>query len=248
MRQSWVDTETCDLAGVTIKVGRKDFSSLKTTRDTVYVLKGRSFFEQYQHLFASNPPDNILEIGVFEGGSIMLFADIWEEATLVGIDLRAQNNEVIKHLQNLGFSERVKLFYSVSQDDQNKIVNIINNAFKSKIDLVIDDASHRYKFTKSTFEIVFPHISNGGHYIIEDWGWAHWRAWQTTNHLTDQVAMSNLVFELVMSSASSPEIIGKVTIDSRMCIVEKSRECPPLGDGFKLDDIYLARGKKLNLI
>jgi hypothetical protein len=178
----------------------------------------------------------------------MLFADMWEKAKIVSIDMQPQNDEVIKHLEKLGLSDRVKLFYGIRQENRNKIVEILEGELESKVDFVVDDASHRYGFTKATFQIVFPYLINGGYYVIEDWGWAHWKEWQAPNHYSGDVAMSNLVFELIMASASSPRIIAKVIVNSNMCIIEKSLNCPPLDSTFKLDDLYFSRGKKLNLI
>ena len=41
-------------------------------------------------------------------------------------------------------------------------------------DLIIDDASHLYSETKTSFETLFPQLRPGGLYIIEDWSWGCW--------------------------------------------------------------------------
>jgi hypothetical protein len=180
----------------------------------------------------------------------MLFADLWTSATIVGIDLRPRNDHVIDHLAKLGLSQRIRLHHEVSQSDRERVTNIIESSFVGEIDIIIDDASHQYHFTKATFEITFPYLANGGLYIIEDWAWAHWKNWQGENLFSRSPAMSNLVFQLVMASASSSNIIANVSIDSNICVIEKSKNCPPLNKNktFKLDDIYFLRGKKLDLI
>ena len=41
------------------------------------------------------------------------------------------------------------------------------------VDLVIDDASHRYPETVASFEVLFPRLRTGGLYVIEDWTAEH---------------------------------------------------------------------------
>jgi hypothetical protein len=45
------------------------------------------------------------------------------------------------------------------------------------VDLVIDDASHIGHLSRLTFDYVFPYVTNGGLYIVEDWGTGYWDTW-----------------------------------------------------------------------
>jgi hypothetical protein len=51
--------------------------------------------------------------------------------------------------------------------------------------------------------------------VLEDWGWLHWKndPWQTDeSYFCGKPALTNLLFELTMALASSPEAISRVDI------------------------------------
>ena len=62
-------------------------------------------------------------------------------------------------------------------------------------DVVIDDGCHYRKETQNSFRILWPHVSAGGWYIIEDWAVGYWSD-QPQYH-----GMVELVEELVQSAA-----------------------------------------------
>ena len=49
----------------------------------------------------------------------------------------------------------------------------IGNA-KGKFDIIIDDASHRDKETRNSFNCLWQFVNPGGWYIVEDWA-AHYK-------------------------------------------------------------------------
>jgi predicted O-methyltransferase YrrM len=134
-------------------------------------LKPQSFFEMYDRFLAGRTPERVLEVGVFQGGSGLLFADKWPGARISGLDLQPRNDAVQRHAVRFGFSDRLKFYYGVSQADERAVLRIIDQDLDGSPDVVIDDASHLYPLTKRTFEIVFPRLARGGVYIIEDWAW-----------------------------------------------------------------------------
>ncbi len=71
--------------------------------------------------------------------------------------------------------ERLKPFWAVDQQDSARLREIWQTEFRAPLDLVIDDASHLYGPTKTSFETLFPLLRPGGLYIIEDWAWGHWK-------------------------------------------------------------------------
>ncbi|HVG52095.1 MAG TPA: class I SAM-dependent methyltransferase [Xanthobacteraceae bacterium] len=244
MRQLWINEDKCVLDDVPFTVGKSNFSTLKTTDNNIFVLKGQSFFNKYDGYFGPIEPHNVLEVGIFEGGSAILLADKWSEAKIVGIDIRDPNPSVAKHIATMGFSDRISLHYNVSQNDANRVTTILDKEFgKEPIDIVIDDCSHLYDLTKATFNTVFPRLKPGGYYVVEDWAWAHWRDWQDgTKGWPDQPALTNLLFEIIMTSASSSWLISDIYVNSNFFIVKKAESCPAL-QNFNLDKNYLLRGK-----
>ena len=112
------------------------------------------------------------------------------------------------------------------------------------IDFVLDDASHLYGPTRATFEALFPMVRPGGTYVIEDWGWAHWAGspWQDgSGPYGDEPGMSNLLFELVMLSATRPDIVGSV--DARFHEVVIVRGPARLDAPIVLEQLYANRGR-----
>ena len=244
MRQVWTSEDECLLDDVPFAVGKGNYSALKTTDQGLFVLKGKSFFDKYDGYFGLVAPQNVLEVGVFEGGSAILLADKWESAKIVGIDIRDPNPSVARHIKKMGFSDRISLYYNVSQNDDGRVNRILDQEFgREPIDIVIDDCSHIYELTKATFNNVFPRLRPGGYYVVEDWAWAHWKDWQDgTKGWPDQPALTNLLFEVTMISASSSWLISDVYVNSNFFVVKKSMNCPALQD-FNLEKHFVLRGK-----
>ena len=69
--------------------------------------------------------------------------------------------------------------FATSQCDGEMLRQIVLSELADELDLVVDDASHTYEETKTSFELLFPLLSPGGIYVIEDWSWAHNSAYQS---------------------------------------------------------------------
>jgi len=238
MEQRWQSETECVLRGVPIRhlPGGHEL----TNDERMVVLKPRAFFDAYAAMAAGMAVESVLEIGVFEGGSIALLADIWPTAKLVGIDKRGKNPAVLRHLERFNYMNRVKLYYDTGQDDAKRIEQIIASEFNSPLDIIIDDASHEYELTKRAFEITFPHLRAGGLYVIEDWAWAHWRGFPQPGHWQRQPALSNLVFELTMATASSRDVIQEVRVDGSVATIRKGVSSGPI----EVDKLYATNGRR----
>lgn len=99
----------------------------------------------------------ILEIGVFRGGSIKLWRDYFERATIYGIDL-----DLSKLKYDFSSDLRVKLI------EQSIYSDTILNDLPPQFDYIIDDASHTVKDQIYAFNKFFPLLKKGGMYVIED--------------------------------------------------------------------------------
>jgi hypothetical protein len=67
-------------------------------------------------------------------------------------------------------------------------------------------------------------LKEGGHYIIEDWGWLHWDGFEIPAHWNHSQPLTNLVLELIMLCASNPEFITEVNVMPSMVIVKKGKQ------------------------
>jgi SAM-dependent methyltransferase len=146
--------------------------------------KSDHYFNFYSDLFEDQRqlPLRILEIGVFHGGSTLLFAQYFQEAEILAIDINDPPQAFFDELVRLGLSERVQ-FARVSQSDPQNLMAIVERHFADKqLDLIIDDASHFYAETRSSFMTLFPtRLREGGTYVIEDWGCGYWPTWPDGN-------------------------------------------------------------------
>ncbi len=242
---AWKSDTEFSLDGVNFKCVLSDYKEHKTSPEQVIIIKGRWGIELYRDTFRDAGLRNVFEFGVFEGGSPILLSLLFDLEKFVGIDIKAPVAGLDEFLARHPVGERIHLHYRVSQDDEQGTREIIEREFQdSPIDLIIDDASHQYEQSRRAFEISFPYLKPGGSYIIEDWGWAHWPwfdRWQ------DAPALSNLVFELVMACATSRDVISQVTVYPTFVFIQKSRAASQIRE-LKLEELYQARGKRLNLI
>lgn len=111
----------------------------------------------------------LLELGILNGGSLLLWRDYFPFGTIVGIDLKLP-----KHFNN---RERIQVFEG-SQADPNFLTNVANKTAPDGFDIIIDDASHIGELTKSSFWHLFDnHLKPNGLYVIEDWGTGYWDDW-----------------------------------------------------------------------
>ena len=109
---------------------------------------------------------NLLEIGIYKGGSLQLWRDYFPLGNIIGIDLKLPKQFVP--------GDRIQVFEG-SQLNKQFLSNVANKAAPDGLDIVIDDASHIGEMTKKTFWHLFDHhLKPGGLYAIEDWGTGYW--------------------------------------------------------------------------
>ena len=106
----------------------------------------------------------MLEIGVFEGGSLGLWRKFFgDEAVIFGVDINPNCQ------QYDGEAGKVRIG---SQDDPQFLRMVVSEM--GGIDIVLDDGSHVASHQRISFDVLFPLLSEGGLYIIEDMHTAYW--------------------------------------------------------------------------
>jgi SAM-dependent methyltransferase len=129
------------------------------------------YLERYDPLFEPwvDRSVTLLELGIRNGGSLLLWRDYFPRGTIVGLDIK-----VPEHFQP---TDRVRLFEG-SQTDRAFLSRVANETAPEGFDIIIDDASHVGEFTKVSFWHLFEnHLKPGGLYVIEDWGTGYWDDW-----------------------------------------------------------------------
>ena len=118
------------------------------------------YLSKYERLFAPfrDTPFTLLEIGVFDGGSLRLWEDYFPRAAIVGVDIRTECK------QHEGGRRVVEI---ASQADL-AAMSAIGQKYQPAI--IIDDGSHQADHILISFQALYPTLRDGGIYIVEDLG------------------------------------------------------------------------------
>ncbi|WP_157014693.1 class I SAM-dependent methyltransferase [Mesorhizobium xinjiangense] len=213
----------------------------KSTCHEFILVKTDIFLDFYRGL-RSRKPKHVLEVGMFEGGSMVLFDKLYNPDKLVGIDIRKSIPALDEYRRDRPY---IDTLYGVSQDSAD-LPRILSRHFPEGIDLIVDDASHHYTLSRDTFQLTFPLLKPGGLYVLEDWSWSHKHSSQLETHpWHDKPALTNLVLELVINMPNS-HLMDKITVLRDMVVVEKAGEAKGTID---LDRGHSdLRGRKLQII
>jgi hypothetical protein len=129
------------------------------------------YLKRYDPVFAPYVEREIclLELGVFEGGSLLLWRDYFPKATIVGIDVQLPSR--------VRGEARIHAFAG-RQDDTAFLSEVARKTAPEGFDIIIDDASHIGAVTRDSFWHLFDHhLKPGGLYAIEDWGTGYLEDW-----------------------------------------------------------------------
>jgi SAM-dependent methyltransferase len=141
---------------------------------------------EYERILApyKDKPFAILEVGTYKGGFLEWLVVNFPKAKVFGIDLRPVKVEGAKT-------------YAIDQNDTDglKAFGVENGPF----DVVIEDGAHRVKESKNTFEALWPHVSGGGLYVVEDWVAGIWSK-RDPGRFGFAEGMDDFVFDLVERS------------------------------------------------
>lgn len=247
----WEDEDTLRVGNLTFSLSLDPavFNTSRSALESFVLLKDRGMIEA----FTSRAPekvDRLLELGIFKGGSIAFYSELFRPTRLVGVELHQHRVPALdEYVRRYGLEDRVRLFYGTSQSDRSRISAIVEESFGDEaLDVVVDDGSHRYAQTRASLNVLLPRLRPGGLYVIEDWGWAHWpgQAWQrpTNQFAKERTPLTKLVFELVMTSESDPGLISEVDVTEKCAFVTRGPGPAPRGD-FDISTSYLTAGKKL---
>jgi SAM-dependent methyltransferase len=243
----WVDEETLACRGTTLFAVFDERSvKLPSTADRFILAKSRAMVEWYRERFAAAPPRTMLEVGIFKGGSVVLFEELWHPNKLVAVDLsRDRVTALDQYLRATGAADRVRPYYGIDQASETALRGVFARELcDAPLDLVIDDGCHYLEESRATLEALFPLLRPGGKYVIEDWGWAHWPGvWQTEGGpWKERPSMTLLALELAMASASRRDLVATVEITSDLLMVTRGNaEVSP--HGFELAAACLTAGR-----
>ena len=212
------------------------------------ISKWDHYFDIYERYFSKYRGKEIviLEIGVFQGGSLQMWKQYFgEKAMIYGIDIDPK----CKSFEE----ENIEIFIG-SQSDVKFLEQV-----KSKIpliDILIDDGGHEMNQQIITFKELFSHIKDNGVYLCEDLHTSYWLDYgggylrkgtfiEFSKKLIDQLNafhshQKNLEIDGFTKSAYSLHYYDSILV------IEKKQVTSPFDSStgnLRIDDILLPRTK-----
>ena len=223
----------------------------RTTEDRVVILKNASLLRQYLDFFKPHCIKNLFEFGIWQGGSPLFYGLATDAQKIVAVDIAAPPPALDKIVKKHRLGDKVKLYFHTSQDDRAAVTTISSAHSRSfgdtPIDLVIDDASHQYEFTRRAFEIVYPRLRPRRA--------VHHRGLALGAYLQPALPERRRVWQRAGAHQSHLRADGRLWRSPRFVLEHRRARLwfvaiqkwidQPLPPDFKLDDLLRMRGKKL---
>jgi hypothetical protein len=172
-----------------------------------------SYLEVYE-LFTErikSSAKNVLEIGVWDCGGLLMFHDYFENASIYGLDIfpfERLANDIQADLQQ---KNRIKLLLSTNAYDENVVKVFLNSAIR--FDMIIDDGPHTLETQIFAAKFYSTLLSDTGILVIEDIG--------------EYEHTQKIIHELPENLKKATFIIDRRHVNGRyddiMLIIDKSR-------------------------
>lgn len=104
-------------------------------------------------------PRRLLEIGIWHGGSLAMWREIFPGCEIVGVDREDRMSGVAK----AHFSEDSRVTWRLFSCPNPTLGQM------GKFDLIIDDGEHGVEHVIPSFGLLWPQLNPGGLFIVEDW-------------------------------------------------------------------------------
>jgi hypothetical protein len=130
-----------------------------------------SYLPLYQNLLISKKETakNVLEVGIYDGGSIKLWSDFFTNANVYGLDIMSIEN-VWEGIRN---NEKIILHTSTDAYNEDLFINNFLNK-NIRCDFMLDDGPHTLESMKQFIKLYSQIMTEDGILIIEDvqsWDW-----------------------------------------------------------------------------
>ena len=164
-----------------------------------------SYLPLYQQLLAGKKETakNVLEVGIWAGGSIKMWSDFFVNANVYGLDII---NDVWEGIKN---NEKIILYTSTVAYNENFIIEKFLNQ-NIKFDFMLDDGPHTLESMVQFIRLYSKIMADDGILIIEDvqdWSWIN----VLTNEVPDHLKQFVKVYDLRQNKGRYDDIV--FTID-----------------------------------
>lgn len=202
--------------------------------------KTRPLVDEYRKFFAAHPdftPRRVFELGIWDGGSAVFWYEVLQPEKLIAVDLAERGDDPLfeKYVASRNAADRIETHWRTDQRDAPRL-RALAERFSGPLDLIVDDASHTYVPTRTSFETLFPLLRPGGVYVIEDWAWGHWPEYRSPGHpWHNKTPLTPLVHDLVELQGAAPALLAGLTINHEFVAVERGAGVIDDASGFTLD-------------
>ena len=221
---SWLDEMNIQCKGVKLRLTH-GFNIETSNDEVITIFKHPLFIRNYIDHLDGLKVDNMIEVGVWDGGSAIFFWNLLKPNKLCCIELKKKVEKLSSYIEREQLSDKFRVHLGVDQADRESLNTILENEYPdSALDLVIDDASHLYTPSRATFETLFPRLRPGGLYFLEDW---KTNLIFTHNGGTESAAFPpfhQLVHELLDVSMRAPDVISAVKCYHNFVVFERGSE------------------------
>lgn len=244
----WVADDCLRFGDVNFNLRTKpeQYHTEKSSRNNFLLVKSRKMIEsEFLSPHEVGPIKNIVDIGIWQGGSIALLDQWYNPDLLVGLEKTETPLEALSTYIEEHERKAVKPLYGVNQADRPSVMDILDMNFgDTPLDLVIDDASHYYKQTRSSFETIFPRLRPGGHFIVEDWAWSVAGDTWKTKAFRRRPGLINLIVQLVAGVGGRNDLFEDIKINRNSAIVQRGT-APYSKTPLDLDVLARSRGSRI---
>lgn len=137
-----------------------------TDKSNEYILEnvltqGHDYLKNYELFLKEfiNDEFTLVELGCDKGESLRMWREYYPKAEIIGIDIKPEVEKILEP-DNIKF-----ICENAASDD---LPQKISETATKDIKIIIDDCSHAWGDQRYSFEKLFPILSSGGYYIIED--------------------------------------------------------------------------------
>jgi hypothetical protein len=186
------------------------------------------YLEAYDKNFSRyrNTSVKMLEIGVFQGGSLELWREYFgPQATIFGVDIDPECANRVNEPNQVRIG---------SQDDAAFLVQVVEEM--GAPDIILDDGSHVSRHQLASFSILFPLLKDGGLYVIEDLHTAYWPGFYEGGYRRSNTAIG-LIKQIIddlhswyherPTSTPAKEEISAIHVYDSIVFVEKKKKIAP---------------------
>lgn len=225
--------------------------------------KPRWMLDRYLALAEELQGANIVELGLWDGGSTAFLASAFQPTALVGFELDERPLTTLdRFLDNHPLRNSVHVHVGVDQADAATLRREIASDVRGPLDLVVDDASHLLGPTAASFDCLFPLLRPHGVYVIEDWSCDHQYAYGireglaagdlTADDLLERgggaipaTPLSRLIIDILLATANPDGIVEEIEVERGFAVVRRGEtELDP--DAFSLRELIGEIGRAVS--